>query len=165
MNRIQFPSDSIQICTIDVSTNEVIRFNEGKTNRAIVVYSGIHYDAIVLSPAGSRTNDPSKDKRIFSSSDDEELEGALELCRELKKRKYFTDTKNFSLKCNICKTGLRGEKAAVAHAKSTGHNDFGEYQSGVLVLFHQRGERDKYQVLCIFLFLCLSDVERHRQID
>ncbi|RPA98922.1 OTU-domain-containing protein [Choiromyces venosus 120613-1] len=117
----------LEICTIDVSTNEVIRFNEGKTNRAIVVYSGIHYDAIVLSPAGSRTNDPSKDKRIFSSSDDEELEGALELCRELKKRKYFTDTKSFSLKCNICKTGLKGEKAAVVHAKSTGHKDFGEY--------------------------------------
>ncbi|CAZ82690.1 unnamed protein product [Tuber melanosporum] len=117
----------LEICTIDVSTNEVIRFNEGKANRAVVVYSGIHYDTIVLSPAGSRTNDPSKDKRIFSSSDDEELEGALELCRELKKRKYFTDTKSFSLKCNICKTGLKGQKAAVAHAKSTGHMDFGEY--------------------------------------
>ncbi|PWW74937.1 OTU-domain-containing protein [Tuber magnatum] len=117
----------LEICTIDVSTNEVIRLNEGKANRAIVVYSGIHYDAIVLSPAGSRTNDPSKDKRIFGSNDDEEMEGALELCRELKKRKYFTDTKNFSLKCNICKTGLRGEKAAVAHAESTGHMDFGEY--------------------------------------
>ncbi|KAG0635252.1 hypothetical protein HOY80DRAFT_459417 [Tuber brumale] len=117
----------LEICTIDVSTNEVIRFNEGKANRAIVVYSGIHYDTIVLSPAGSRTNDPSKDKGIFTSSDDEELEGALELCRELKKRKYFTDTKSFSLKCNICKTGLKGQKAAVAHAKSTGHMDFGEY--------------------------------------
>jgi ubiquitin thioesterase OTU1 len=105
----------------------VIRFNEGKPQRAIVVYSGIHYDAIVLSPAGSLTNDASNDVRVFDTKDDVILEGALELCRELKKRKYFTDTKNFTLKCNVCKVGLKGQKAAVEHAKQTGHSDFGEY--------------------------------------
>lgn len=105
----------------------MIRFNEGKSKRAIVVYSGIHYDALALSPAGSLTNDSTNDLRIFDADDNEVIEGALELCRELKRRKYFTDTKNFALKCNICGTGLKGEKAAVEHATKTGHSDFGEF--------------------------------------
>lgn len=105
----------------------MIRFNEGKPKRAIVVYSGIHYDALALSQAGSLTNDSTNDLRIFDADDNEVIEGALELCRELKKRKYFTDTKNFALKCNICGTGLKGEKAAVEHATKTGHSDFGEF--------------------------------------
>lgn len=92
-----------------------------------MVYSGIHYDALVMSPAGSSILDSSNDLRIFDSSDEVIIAGALELCRELKKRKYFTDTKNFSIRCNICKTGLKGDKAAVEHAKTTGHSDFGEY--------------------------------------
>ncbi|KAH0609591.1 uncharacterized protein H6S33_013077 [Morchella sextelata] len=117
----------MEICTIDVSTNDMIRFNEGKSKRAFVVYSGIHYDALVLSPAGSSKHDSSNDIRIFDSNDDEMIEGALELCRELRKRKYFTDTKNFAIKCNICGIGLKGEKSAVEHATKTGHSDFGEF--------------------------------------
>ncbi len=51
---------------------------------------------------------------------------AKSLCEELKRRKYYTDTANFSLKCKQCGKGLKGEKEAVGHAKLTGHGDFGE---------------------------------------
>ncbi|KAL7273638.1 ubiquitin-specific protease otu1 [Rhizina undulata] len=117
----------VEICTIDVATNDVIRFNEGHPKRAIVIYSGIHYDALAFSPSGSLPHDSSNDIRIFDSDDAMVLEGALELCRELRKRKYFTDTKNFDLKCNDCGAGLKGEKGAVEHASKTGHMNYGEY--------------------------------------
>lgn len=93
----------------------------------IVVYSGIHYDAIALAPAGNSIMNSEDDEVVFNCNDEEILTGAKELCAKLKQKKYFTDTKSFSLKCNICQKGLIGEKGAVEHATQTGHADFGEY--------------------------------------
>ncbi|KAI5806234.1 hypothetical protein EDC01DRAFT_609621 [Geopyxis carbonaria] len=117
----------MEITTIDVGTGNVIRFNEGKSKRVIVVYSGIHYDALALSPAGSLVHDSENDELVFDVEDAEIMQAAVELCQKLRKKNYFTDTKNFDLRCNICKTGLKGEKGAIEHATKTGHHDFGEY--------------------------------------
>jgi ubiquitin thioesterase OTU1 len=54
------------------------------------------------------------------------LEKALQLGREAKDAHQFTDVMNFSLKCGICNTLLRGQTEAQAHAKQTGHFDFSE---------------------------------------
>jgi ubiquitin thioesterase OTU1 len=62
----------------------------------------------------------------FDQNDDEILAAAQELCAKLRQKRYFTDTKNFTLKCNVCQKSLKGEKEAVAHATATGHSDFGE---------------------------------------
>lgn len=98
----------------------MIRFNEGKAKRVVVVYSGIHYDALALSPIGYSVHDSDKDKLVFDKEDDQVLVAALELCRKLKQKHYFTDTKNFELKCKICNKGLKGEKEALEHARTTG---------------------------------------------
>jgi len=116
-----------EITTIDVSNGSSYRANEGKARRIIIVYSGIHYDSVALSPAGSLVNDAENDEVQFEIGDEEIVQGARELCQKLREMNYFTDTKNFSIKCNTCGTGLKGEKEAVEHAKSTGHSDFGEY--------------------------------------
>ncbi|KAJ4332920.1 ubiquitin-specific protease otu1 [Didymella glomerata] len=116
----------IEIASIDVQTLRVDRFNEGRQRRAILVYSGIHYDTIAFVPSGSPTYSPENDVKLFDSNDDVILEAARELCGQLKKQKYYTDTQKFDIKCNKCGWRGAGERGAVQHAEETGHVDFGE---------------------------------------
>ncbi|KAL8973355.1 MAG: hypothetical protein Q9183_000048 [Haloplaca sp. 2 TL-2023] len=120
----------IEICSIDVQTSRVDRFNEGIPKRCILVYSGIHYDTIAVSQSNPYMMDgyalPEEDVKIFDATDDAVLGAALDLCAELKQRHYYTDTAGFQVRCNICKRTFVGEKGATEHASQTGHYDFGE---------------------------------------
>ncbi|KAL1645884.1 ubiquitin-specific protease otu1 [Didymella pomorum] len=116
----------VEIASIDVQTLRVDRFNEGRPRRCILVYSGIHYDTIAFVPSGSPTYSPENDVKLFDSNDDVVLEAARELCGQLKKQKYYTDTQKFDIKCNKCGWRGAGERGAVQHAEETGHVDFGE---------------------------------------
>lgn len=51
---------------------------------------------------------------------------ALEVAHEAKKSGQFTDVQNFTLRCLVCNRGVMGQAGAQAHAKSTGHTNFGE---------------------------------------
>lgn len=106
-----------------------MHFNENQPRFCIVVYSGIHYDAFALSPitAFSFSSSPDQDVRIFEVGDEQILQAASELVAKLKEKKYFTDTKKFTLKCTICGAAMVGESDARGHARRTGHSDFGEY--------------------------------------
>lgn len=124
----------IEIDSIDVASGTIHRFGEdmGYENRGIVIYSGIHYDALTLLP--SQTASMSSGTTIFPSlsafgiplDQDPILQAAQALVAELKAKRYYTDTSSFSLKCKTCGTKLTGQKEAIQHAKSTGHGDFGE---------------------------------------
>ena len=120
----------VEICSIDVQTLRIDRFNEGKSTRCILVYSGIHYDTIALSPSDPpyehANAPPDFDSKIFNAADLVVLQGAVELCRMLKGKHYYTDTGAFNVKCNVCGKACVGEKGATEHAKKTGHYDFGE---------------------------------------
>ncbi|KAG8529286.1 uncharacterized protein KY384_005921 [Bacidia gigantensis] len=120
----------IEICSIDVQSLRIDRYNEDRPNRCILVYSGIHYDAIALSPSDPphmHSNlPPEYDTKVFDSSDERILQAAIELCTVLKGRKYFTDTAKFNLKCKTCGALLMGESGASEHALATSHVDFGE---------------------------------------
>ncbi|KAF2730458.1 ubiquitin thioesteras-like protein OTU1 [Polyplosphaeria fusca] len=116
----------IEICSINVQDLRVDRFNEGKAKRCILVYSGIHYDTVAFVPSDCPTYDTDHDVKLFDSADDVVLEAARQLCGELKKKHYFTDTQRFDIKCNKCGWTGQGERAAVQHATDTGHSDFGE---------------------------------------
>lgn len=113
----------IEICSIDVQTLRVDRYNEGMATRCILVYSGIHYDIIALSPFDSP---PEDDGKIFDAADDTVLNQAVALCQMLQDRHYFTDTAGFRIQCNVCKAMVVGERGATEHASQTGHYDFGE---------------------------------------
>ncbi|KAK8196830.1 ubiquitin thioesterase OTU1 [Phyllosticta capitalensis] len=114
----------VEICSIDVQHLRVDRYNEGKEKRIIVVYSGIHYDTIVLTPHPS---DPDTKAIVqFDSVDNEILDKATQLCQILQQRHYFTDTAGLSILCKTCGWTGNGEMAAVQHATETSHNDFGE---------------------------------------
>ena len=121
---------NVEISSIDVQTLRTDRFNEGMPERCILVYSGIHYDAIALSPSdaphATAYAPPEFDTKIFDVQDVVVLEAAVELCRVLQGRHYYTDTAAFSVRCNVCGKMNVGEKGAAEHAASTGHYDFGE---------------------------------------
>jgi ubiquitin thioesterase OTU1 len=118
----------VEICSINVQDVRVDRFNEGRPKRCFLVYSGIHYDTIAFVPDGTTnyTYDTDHDVKLFDSGDDVMLEAARQLCGNLRKKNYFTDTQRFSIKCNTCGWKGKGEMAAVEHATATGHGDFGE---------------------------------------
>ncbi|CAN9390128.1 unnamed protein product [Alternaria alternata] len=93
----------IEIASVNVQDNRVDRFNEGKSRRY-----------------------PSQDIKLFDAKDDVILEAARELCGQLQKAHYFTDTQKFDIKCNKCGWKGAGERGAIQHATETGHSDFGE---------------------------------------
>lgn len=121
----------VEISSIDVQSLRVDRFNEGRPSRCVLVYSGIHYDTIALSPSDPPHTHayapPEFDTKVFDTDDQVVLEKAVELCRRLKEEKhYYTDTAHFQIKCNICGGQFVGESEATQHAKETGHYAYGE---------------------------------------
>ncbi|KAG2225318.1 hypothetical protein INT45_005562 [Circinella minor] len=127
---------NIEIASIDIQTGRIDRFGEGSySERVFIIYSGIHYDALALSPM---TDAPADfDQTRFPVTDDSILEAAKKLAEILRQKRKFTDVANFTLKCNQCQKGLVGEKDAQDHAAvcsyfyniwmATGHVHFVEY--------------------------------------
>ncbi|KAJ3218583.1 Cell morphogenesis protein PAG1 [Dinochytrium kinnereticum] len=119
-----------EICSVDVSTLRVDRFGEGSNlpRIAVVMYSGIHYDALALTPERSMSTSKEFDVTVFERERGEGVvEAALKLAMVWKEKRKFTDLATFTLKCGQCGTGLKGQKEAQEHAMKTGHASFNEY--------------------------------------
>ncbi|GAA5968087.1 hypothetical protein JCM11641_003724 [Rhodosporidiobolus odoratus] len=125
-----------EIWSIDVQSGRVDRFGEGNGYETfcMMVYSGIHYDALTFSfasPEPSSTFPPPNldfDTTLFPLSNQSHLvSAAQDLVAKLRAAHAYTDPATFTLACGICKTGLTGEKEARDHAKETGHTAFTEY--------------------------------------
>ncbi|KAH7057985.1 hypothetical protein BKA57DRAFT_531285 [Linnemannia elongata] len=116
----------IEIDSIDVSTTRVDRFGEGQySQRALVMYSGIHYDAVALTPS---LDIPAEcDQTQFDTSSEDILTAGIQLAAKLKQAHKYTDLATFTLRCSVCQIGLKGEKDAQQHAQSTMHTSFEEY--------------------------------------
>eukprot|EP00842_Homolaphlyctis_polyrhiza_P004186 jgi/Hompol1/4769/HPOL_003869-RA len=116
-----------QISSIDVATGRIDCFGQGDyPTKVFVLYTGIHYDAIALTPEQGAPLE--FDQTAFDQTDAAEIEqAALKLAEIWRKNRKYTDMANFTLKCGICLQGLVGQKEAQAHAKQTGHTSFTEY--------------------------------------
>jgi ubiquitin thioesterase OTU1 len=93
----------------------------------MLLYDGLHYDAMALAKPGAARGD---DATIVRSTGPEAAEAdakARAVVEQAHAARQFTDTANFALRCLVCQLGLKGEKEAVEHAKATGHQNFGEY--------------------------------------
>ena len=110
---------SSEVLSIDVKDGTRYPFNEQGTNRqrCILVYSGIHYDVIAVSPNG----EPESDVKIFDQNDDTVVNAASLLVDQLRQRGYYTDTAGFAIKCTDCGWQGKGEKEAAQHAQDTLH--------------------------------------------
>ncbi|KAI8987023.1 hypothetical protein BDB01DRAFT_784306 [Pilobolus umbonatus] len=117
----------VEIDSIDVQTGRIDQFGKGKhQNRVLLLYSGIHYDALALAPTADSPTD--FDTTWLSVEDASIDKAASEMARRLRQKHQYTDMANFTLKCEQCNTNLKGEKDAQEHAKTTGHTRFAEYQ-------------------------------------
>lgn len=97
--------------------------------RCILIYSGIHYDALAYTFIPSM---PDADVTVYQISPPAEtsydaiLEGAKKLALKLKAKGYHVDTATFNIVCEQCGKGFIGEKEAIKHAEETGHTAFGQ---------------------------------------
>jgi ubiquitin thioesterase OTU1 len=122
-----------EIAAYCIQTKRCDVYGEGKgyRERAMVVYDGLHYDALAVAPDGSEAQgSEARDATIFEAGGAEAEAaglGAAAFVDACHRARQFTDTANFTLRCGVCGVGLKGEKEAVVHAGQTGHQNFAEY--------------------------------------
>ena len=114
----------IEMVAIDTQNVRLNRFGEDMNyqQRILLIYDGIHYDPLMWEPLDN--NQPIQ--TVFPITNDSILEMALEIAREAKASRQYTDIQNFTLRCLSCNANLTGNAQARAHAKETGHINFGE---------------------------------------
>ncbi|KAJ1503009.1 hypothetical protein HMI54_008487 [Coelomomyces lativittatus] len=118
----------VEIDSVDIQTLRIDKFGENLyAERVIVLYNGIHYDSIALTP--SLNASPEFDTTRFSVVRFPTLlTHALELAMTFHKEHRYTNQSEFSLRCDQCHLALVGHTEALAHAKQTGHSQFVEYK-------------------------------------
>ncbi|BFG29767.1 hypothetical protein CerSpe_160410 [Prunus speciosa] len=115
--------------SIRLTVQEIALVEKKCFERALLIYDGLHYDALAMSPFEGAPEE--FDQTIFAVKDNTigPVEGlALNLVREQQSKRRYTDTANFTLRCGVCQLGLVGQKEAVEHARATGHVHFQEYR-------------------------------------
>lgn len=121
-----------EIAAYDIQTTRCDLYGQEKNykERVMLIYDGLHYDALAMSPAEGAPEE--FDQTIFVVDKDgtigvvERL--ALNLVKEQQRKRSFTNTANFTLRCGVCQIGVIGEKGAMEHAQATGHVNFQEYR-------------------------------------
>ena len=118
----------IGIASINVQDGRVDFYNEEVEKRSILVYSGIHYDAVAVSPNDrlgfGRKTSPDEDIKTFDRHDDIALAAALELCGVLRSQNYHVDVSTqgtTKLKCLQCDWTGNGMDEVSFHVSTTGH--------------------------------------------
>ena len=100
---------STEIASIDVETGRIDRFTPppeaDSGNRAIVIYSGIHYDATSIAPMLDAPDDFHQTIMTKGKGDDDEkdemLQAAKKLADTLRAKRAYTNTATFDLKCQV----------------------------------------------------------------
>lgn len=100
------------------------KYGQGKAERCVILYSGIHYDRIVFTM--DVANPVEWDETKWSTADDGVLEKAVMLAAELKRTGYNYDADEAVTRCNVpgCDWIGQGEKAMIGHLTGTGHSAF-----------------------------------------
>ena len=126
---------NVEIAAVDIQTGKVYIYGEEYKyfDRIYLLYDGIHYDAVVnaLIEEGDTSfeSNDKNDMTIFGSDDATTLDEVKQLASKLRNQKQFVDLAGFDLQCLVCRKGLKGQSDATAHAKETGHQNFGQINS------------------------------------
>ncbi|XVF70679.1 hypothetical protein PTKIN_Ptkin11bG0182000 [Pterospermum kingtungense] len=121
-----------EIAAYDIQTSRCDLYGQEKnySERVMLIYDGLHYDALAMSPFEDAPDE--FDQTIFAVQRDSTIgpvEGlALNLVRDQQRKRRYTDTANFTLRCGVCQIGVVGQKEAAEHAQATGHVNFQEYR-------------------------------------
>lgn len=120
-----------EIAAYDIQTTRCDLYGQDRnfSERAMLIYDGLHYDALAVSPFEGAPEE--FDLTIFSVSSNRSVgpvEGlALNFVKDQHRKRNFTDTANFTLRCGVCQIGVKGQKEAAEHAQATGHVNFQEF--------------------------------------
>lgn len=123
---------SHEIAAYDIQTTRCDLYGQDKNyhERVMLIYDGIHYDALAMSPFDGAPEE--FDQTIFIVNKDRSIGQvealALNLVKEQQRKRSFSDTANFTLRCGVCQVGVVGQKEAMEHAQATGHVNFQEYR-------------------------------------
>lgn len=113
----------VEIGSFDVKSGRMDLFGEGRNfhNRVYLQYTGIHYEAFY-----QKFN--TEIITIFPVSDGQITEQIRELVMASRAAHKYIDTALFTLRCDECRIGLRGQGEAQKHARDTNHFGFIEYE-------------------------------------
>lgn len=116
-----------ELAAVDVKTGRVDVFGQGRgySQRAFLLYDGIHYDTLVRTLNGAPQD---FDVSVFAANDGRAVAQAQAVAAEARRARDFTDVSSFTIRCLVCQKGLTGEAEAVEHAKATSHTNFSEYR-------------------------------------
>lgn len=116
---------SMSVFVLDVDAGRYEKFNEEKFDKFImIVFNGVHYDAMELCRDDTREIDTVFDQR--EENIELVLQRAQDVALRLKKSGYSFNTQRDKIKCNVCLETLIGEREVARHAEKTGHVDFGQ---------------------------------------
>jgi len=114
----------VEIAAFSVQTCRMTLYGKGFKKRIYLLYSGIHYDAVMKS-----SEKGGREGGVFASDDVLVLSAVEDLVQDMHKKHKFVNLAGFKLQCMVCRKELRGQKDAALHAKETGHAQFGEISS------------------------------------
>ncbi|KAL5737637.1 hypothetical protein ACOSP7_030398 [Xanthoceras sorbifolium] len=110
-----------EIAAYDIQTSRCDLYGQEKkySERVMLIYDGLHYDALAMSPFDGAPEE--FDQTIFPVRSDRTIgpaEGlALNLVKEQQRKRSYTDTSNFTLRCGVfCE--------AVEHTQAISHVNF-----------------------------------------
>ncbi|XP_024018617.1 ubiquitin thioesterase OTU1 isoform X2 [Morus notabilis] len=121
-----------EIAAYDIQTARCYLYGQEMkySERVMLIYDGLHYDALAMSPFEGAPEE--FDQTIFTVQTDRTVGPVeaitLNFVKEQQRKRRFTDTANFTLRCGVCQIGVKGQKEAVEHAQATGHVNFQEYR-------------------------------------
>ncbi|GJX15576.1 ubiquitin thioesterase OTU1 [Tanacetum coccineum] len=121
-----------EIAAYDIQTTRCDLYGQEKryAERVMLIYDGLHYDSLAMSPADGAPEE--FDQTIFAVTSDRTIGTfeslALNLVKDQQRKRSYTDTANFTLRCGVCQIGVIGQKEAVEHAQTTGHVNFQEFK-------------------------------------
>ncbi|KAK0599932.1 hypothetical protein LWI29_009940 [Acer saccharum] len=108
-----------EIAAYDIQTTRCDLYGQEKkySERVMLIYDGLHYDALAMSPFDGAPEE--FDQTIFPVRLDRTIgpvEGlALNLVKEQHRKRSFTDTARFTLRCGVCQIGVVGQKV-ISHS-------------------------------------------------
>ena len=106
-----------EIAAIDIQSGRIDTYGQGSqyTDRVYMLFSGIHFDAVVFG-----TNQRCR----VNPNDHTARRSAEALATGLRSENKFTDQKTMALVCKTCGHEMKGDFEARSHAGSSGHTDF-----------------------------------------
>ena len=116
--RVEIASIHIQDLKMNIYGSDM-----GYQYRIYMLYNGIHYDPIVMTPDLKLDN--SCDIKMFNNNDNEVKTKFIDLAKTFQKQNDFVDLSNIpTLKCSDCEKVFSNQNKAAEHAQNVGHWNF-----------------------------------------